>query len=462
MPAVGSFIGNTVGEAAAFAAGLAVGPVLAPLVRALENEAWSEYPDNPLAALTTAQGVAEGKIELATGQAEGVLTGTSNARFAQLVDILKNGPGVATGFQMLRRGQISATDFVTVLQRAGLEEEWITAYQAISANGLKFENVPLPVPDIALGMVRNNVRNADSSGRAIFPGGLDSTGSTVPQAPIPDLDPEAEAAMSGYDLERFTVLANNVGLPPGIVEGLQMLRRGFVTEADFALLVEQSDLRIAWGPKIIQLRDVALTAHDYVQNRLRGWDPDVNDMYAGGALTGQTPANMDILYNIAGRPLSWHQVWIGLQRGGTYDGPTDEIDPAFLKALQESDIRPEWYNLVWAQRYTLPSYFVLKNLVPSPISVADATTILLQQGWRPDIAADTANSWGAAASSGSAPTTKTATNAAVTATGKRYIAGTYTQDEATAQLQALGLSAEEIASLFAIWNVTKAAENPSG
>jgi hypothetical protein len=183
-------------------------------------------------------------------------------------------------------------------------------------------------------------------------------------------------------------------------------------------------------------------------------------MYDTGALSGYSPAQMDTLYNITGRPLSWHQVWIAIQRGGTYDGPTDIIDPSFLKSLQESDIRPEWYNFAWYLRYTYPSYFVLKNLVPDPVSVADATTYLLYQGWEPTLAADTAQSFDKTTTAGSAPTTKTATNAAVTATGKAYIAGTYTKAEAEAKLTALGLTADEQASLFAIWDVTKAAENP--
>ena len=67
-------------------------------------------------------------------------------------------------------------------------------------------------------------------------------------------------------------------------------------------------------------------------------------------------------------------------------------------------MRPEWYNLAWSLRYTYPSYFVLKNLVPTPLSVDQAAQILVWQGWEPTLAQDTAQSFaGSSSSTGYAP-----------------------------------------------------------
>ena len=63
--------------------------------------------------------------------------------------------------------------------------------------------------------------------------------------------------------------------------------------------------------------------------------------------------------------LNFRQVFIGERRGGVYNGATGALEPPFLKSLQESNIRPEWYNLAWAQRYTYPSPFVLRSLTQS-------------------------------------------------------------------------------------------------
>src|SRR5207237_2581886 len=101
-----------------------------------------------------------------------------------------------------------------------------------------------------------------------------------------------------------------------------------------------------------------------------------------------TRADTDLLFKITGRPLSFHQVFIGERRGGVYDGSIDAIDPAFLKALRESNIRPEWYNLAWAQRHSYPSPFVLRGLTEAgDLTQAEAHEILLFIGWPVELAA---------------------------------------------------------------------------
>jgi hypothetical protein len=453
MPAPGSFLGSTLGEAAAFAAGIALGPILEPLVQALKNESWSQYPDAPLEAILMAQAVLEGKIDPDTGAAEAALTGISPARFTSLQKVLGNAPSISAAMTLIRRGQLAQAEFATILTRAGLEPEWITAYQAASSTGLQPWEEPLSPADLALGLIRGNLNGFDVDGEPAFPPGGPTDGSTVPPDPLSTIDVVAEAAASGLTAERMAVLARNVGLPPGIMEGLEMWRRGFINEAAMNLLIEQSDLRLSWTDAIKQMKAKALLPHDYIEDRLRGWTPDVQTMYDGGALNGYSTDQMDLLYRIQGRPLSAHQVFIGLQRGGTYDGPTDDIDPAFLKALQESNIRPEWYNLMWAQRYTLPGYFVLKNLVPNPISVADATTLLEQEGWPPYLAAATAQSWGGTTTTSTSPRVKSAQTKAVNAIQKRYLAGGLSSDQATSDLTAAGISASDATAIIAQWDI---------
>jgi hypothetical protein len=455
---IGSFIGNTVGEAAAFGAGIAVGPVLAPLLKALENEAWSQYPDAPLEAMLMAQAVLEGKVALADGQAEANLTGISNSRFNSLVTALGNAPSIAAAMELIRRGQLSSQQFGTILQRAGLEANWIAAYQSTSTNQLAPWETPLSPADLALGMVRNNLPNADSSGAPIFTPGLSSAGATVQQDPVEQIDVQAEAAMSGLDLDRFSVLARNVGLPPGVVEGLQMLRRGIINEADFALLIEQSDTRIAWGPALLQLQAAILTAHEAADLRLRGYI-NTDAMYYLGGLSGYSTGDMDLLLEDIGRPLPVHQITTGLERGGVFDGTDQTVPDPYLSSLEQSNIKPPWYSLAYANRYTYPGYFVLKALVADGgITTDQAATYLLYEGWEPELAALTAESFGGASGTTASTHVKSSQTALITATRKAYIAGAATPSDAQVALTAASVTEGDQASLLALWDAQKTIE----
>jgi hypothetical protein len=452
VPAPGSFIGNTLGEAAAFAAGIAVGPLLAPLVRSLENETWSEYPTMPLNAQTVAQGVAEGKPGLTDAVQEAALTGLSENRFNLLVDLMRTGPGIAQGITLIRRGQLSPNDFVTVLTRAGLEQQWITAYQQLSTTQLEPWEQPLSPADLALGLIRGNLESFQAPDGPAFPPGGSTEGGLVPHDPVSGIDVVAEAAASGIDAERMAVLARNVGLPPGVIEGLRMWNRGIINEADFYLLIEQSDARLSWGPFLAQLKREILTPHEYAELYLRGWITQA-EAEAGAAMSGLNQSDTDLLIDMIGRPVSLHQITTGLERGGVWDGtPQLDVPEPYLKMLQESNIRPEWYSLAYANRFTYPGYFVLKPLVQSgAITVSQATTYLLYQGWEPDLAAFTAESFAAAGPTASSPV-KSAYTKLRTAAEKAYVAGASTVEQATSDLEAAGVSASDAATIIAAWD----------
>ena len=452
MSSLGDFLGSAVGEGAAFAAGIAIGPILAPLLKALENETWQAYPDQPLNAQTIAQAYAEGKIDLSDAEAEAALTGISNARFAELARILLTGPGIAEGLNLIRRGQLSPTAFPTILQRAGLEVDWQTAYQQLSSTGLQPYELPLSPADIALGLIRNNLNQPAAPVGPWFPPGGSSEGSNVPLDPISDIDVVAEAAASGMGADRMATLARNVGLPPGVIEGLEMLRRGLINEAAFYLLIEQSDARLSWGPFLIELRHAIFTAHEAADMRLRGWIT-TDQMYAIGTQNGYSNAQMDLLLDDTGRSLAVHQITTGLARGGTWDGTPGTAPEPYLSGLEQSNIRPEWYPLAYANRYVYPGYFVLKPLVASgAITVEQCTDYFLYQGWEPTLAALAAQSFATTAAGGGTNPVTSAKTSLVTAAKKAYVGGAANAAQTTTALQAAGLTADEISQWFVYAN----------
>ena len=429
--------------------GIAVGTAAAdafePTVESAKQTAWTKHAVKVLDPATAAQLVAQGLTDSATAYEQAARSGYGSDKVDALVQIALRTPGISEGLTLWRRGFIDKTGFEHICAKAMLEPGWAAALE-----GLK-DNVLSP-QDIALGMVRNNIANADAEGNPIFPGGLSSAGSQVPQHGYASVNAETEAAASGYDLDRFTVIANNVGLPPGVIEGLQMLNRGIISEADFALLIEQSDTRIAWGPFILQLRRMLLTAHEYAELYLRGWIKE-DQMHAGTALHGLTQDDADLLVKNIGRPLAVHQITTGLARGGTFGGFYENVPPPYLEAIRESNIRPEYGNLAYANRYTYPSYFVIKPLVASgAITVDEATQIFENEGWPPDLAAKAAQSFASTSSTATAtPHLKSAVTSAVTAIKNAYVGGQLTEAEATGYIQ----QAEAATTVTGAWDVLK-------
>lgn len=442
---VGSIIGNSVGEAAAFAAGLAIGPVLAPLLRALENETWSLYPDKPMDALSAARGVAEGKWSEAAGQGEAVNTGFGTSVFPMLVELFKTSPSLAQAFDLIRRGQMAPGELPTVIKRLALEDHWTAFYEAVSQTGLEPWQQPLSPADLALGLIRGNLETFDAPSGPAFPTGLSSEGSNVPPDPVLGLNVVEEAAASGIDADRMALLARNVGLPPGVIEGLNMLNRGIINEAAFALLIEQSDARLSWGPFLIKLRQMLLSVHEVAEARLRGYIPTDAEMYQRTAMHGLNEEDTNLLFDIIGRPLAVHQVTTGLARGGTFGGDYEGVPEPYLTALRQSNIRPEWGNVAYSNRYTYPSGFQIKAEVKAgDLPVPEAIQLLLEVGWSPHWAEFFANAWAGKPATGGRKFTVAEIKAA-------WKAGLIDPNETRARLEALGFTTADANLLINTW-----------
>src|SRR5207237_4606462 len=91
-----------------------------------------------------------------------------------------------------------------------------------------------------------------------------------------------------------------------------------------------------------------LTPGQIVNQHLRGWRSFawMENRLADHGFNAEDSLDM---FQGQGRPLSFHQVFIGERRGGVYDLPTGAVNAGFLKSLQESNIRTGWYHLAWAQ-----------------------------------------------------------------------------------------------------------------
>ena len=430
---------------AAAAVGAAASAALEPAFEVPRQDAWSNNRNRIHDAQLAARLVAQGGIALSDGRQEAHREGFSDDKFDQLVYLAQTVPGVSEALRLWRLGLLGDGLFRHVLVKAGLDQR----YADPILNSKLAEVVGLG--DIGYGVVRGIL-----PAPAWVPVAPPAHGDKVPRFPQVDIDPLELAHKLGFDEDMLKLIVGRSGLSmaPGLAAQAEF--RGIIGPNDFLLAIAEGDLRTEWADALHEVSRAIPTVHDAVQLRLRGWTDDAG-MYEQAHRHGMRDADTDRLLKISGRPLSFHQVFIGLRRGGVYDGPTDGIDPAFLKSLQESDIRPEWYNLAWAQRHTFPTAFVLRSLTENGDLTGDeAHQILLDEGWRPDLAQKVSARWAGGSGSSADTHVAKAQTQLWTTTHRSYIAEEITDAAATTALEAAGVAAASVPAVLQLWQAERA------
>ena len=422
--APGIIIGVGVGTAAAAA--------IEPAIEPARQKAWQANPNNILDPSTLAQLAAQGAISLGAAQATGNLHGLTDDKIAALVYLAQATPDLALVLELWRRDKIGPELVDHALAKESIDQRYWEPLKELF-------NDRLGAPVIALAIVRGIMKDP-----GFLPVGPPATEGRVKAFPVSPLDPLAEAKARGIDRDRLFIETAIAGRPMGPESAARAVFREILERVDYDRAIAEGDVRNEWADAIFEESRAIPSPSNFVNARVRGWIDDA-EMYAGTARHGMSEADTHLLFLDQGRPLSWHQIFIGLRRGGVYDGPTDHIDPAFLKGLQESDIRPEWYNLAWAQRYTYPAAFVLRKLAQDgDLTEAQTEQILLYEGWEPGLAKLVAGKWSGGAATAVKP--KGLTDATIRSA---FHKGTITEQDALARLEATGLSAGDAAIYLA-------------
>ena len=389
MALLSRFFGRTASEGAAYAFGVATGPVLAPATETIRQEAWSTYKSRALSWGDVAGIVAEDVEQAAWGSAEVGRTGLNEERFQALLGEALNAPGLSELYQMWRRGQIDDAGFAHGLRKAKLETRWDEPLKAL-------HDVLLTPSELA------NARQ---------------------QGFVTEARQKAEAALQGVTADRADIQFELSGLPPGVQVMQHAANRGLVDQPTFDQAIREGHTKTKYTDLLWQLRNPLLSAATYVRLYLKGWITQA-EMDAGGAQWGYTSDQMNQWYLSEGRPATAHQIHIGYARGATLPGVANE-EAAIRKSVAESDIRPEYADIIYASRYSLPSAFALRGLVESgAITAARGEEILIQSGWPPDLSKEVADSWsgaGTAAKPKEDPYVKKADGTLFTALHKAYV-----------------------------------------
>jgi hypothetical protein len=409
--------GRTVSEGAAFAVGTAVGPTLRPVVQDLANESWRTHPVRPLSAGDAAAIVAEDVEHAPWGRDEAELSGVDNSRFDALVGEALNAPGLSELFEAWRRNLIDDASFTHGLRKAKLEPEWDAPLQ-----GLKQRLLSLS--DLANARQQGFV----SEGRQ-----------------------RSESDLQGVDKERADILFELSGLPLGVETMQQALNRGLTDEATFRQAIREGHTKTKYTDLALALRVPVLHATDYAGLHLRGWitEPQMN---AGGALSGYSAEQMDLLFLNRGRPAAPGQMATAAARGidGPDGRPMDKTQ--FLKGIAESDIRPEWGPMLWESRYLYPPLFQITRLVQAGvIDAATAREWAVKDRYPPEVVAPLFAYWSAPSAAKADTHIGKAQTQLWTTTHRSFLAGESDDATATAALAAAGVPTDAAAAVLELW-----------
>lgn len=438
-------IGSAPGIILGVGVGAAAGAALEPAIEVPRQTAWQSAPNRVLDAALLASLTAQGAIDLSAAQAEAARTGYNADRLNALVYLAQTVPGFAEALALWRHGFIDDALFTHTLVKAGIDERYVAPILKLKTASI------IGLGDVATAIVRGAV-----PAPAWVPVAPPTTTDNVPRFPVTNVDPVSLAAELGFNEDMLRIMTARSGLSLAPILATQALFRGVLTPNDWLLAIAEGDLRTEWADTLREAARAILSPHEYVEGELRGWITTA-ERSAGTAKHGMTQADSDLLYEISGRPVNVHEIVIGLARGGTYPSTYADVPDPYRKAIQESNIRPEWASIHYHARYSYPSAFVLRTLAQSG-ELGDAAAIeqrLIEIGWPPDLAASVAKAWATKATATN-PEVKKALTKAYTEAQSSYIAEEATASDVQPIFDLLGVDATASAEILKAWDAIRA------
>ena len=462
-------LGSTPGLIVAAGVGAAASVALEPAFEIPKQNAWARLPHRILDVGTLAQLVAQGGVLL--GDPDGSTHGSaydearrqgfSSDKLDRLVWLEQHAPDLAEVLRLWRRGVFGKPETAEAqkyvdfaLGKEQIEPRYWKPLKELFYNRLS-------PAEIALGIVRSVVKDP-----GILPVTLDLSGTTIERYPVLDVDAYEEARASGIDGPRLTAMVGTVGLPMSLHEAASAYFRAVPTGdsktfslSDFHLAVLEGDTRPEWATAILEQARQILSANNYAELELRGF-LDAAQRRKKTDQHGMSHADSDSLVDMLGRSITVHQVTTGLARGGKYPGSYTNVPEPFKSAIQRSNIREEWAELDYVNRFTYPTGFQIKaETKDGNLTAAQAEQILLELGWKPEWAKFFADAWAAqtATTAKANPYQAKADNHTWTAIQNAYVKTGALQSQVDPLLEALVPDPAVRLSIFAIWDIAKAA-----
>ena len=279
-------------------------PLMLPLIHEVNAHTTNQLFDPQTAAMLTAKGI----ISQDVGRSESSGNGLDNPHFDHLLDGAYNRPALAELLELIRRGQIGVQDASLALTRDGLPAWWLDKVLAL-------QRVLLSPADLALSVLRGEtdyslardyaaqlgiiepdfqtligntgeppglMQLLEAYRREIIPrdrlergikqsrvrdewidvvealrfqrmSAADAVDAAV-QGHLDQDQAKAAVARAGLDPADFDVLYENAGSPIGLVEMLELLNRGEMTQAEVIQGIKESHYKDKYIPFILKRR----------------------------------------------------------------------------------------------------------------------------------------------------------------------------------------------------------------
>lgn len=340
--------------------------------------------------------------------------GYSPDDFDLLTDLFRRVPAAADAVNWWNRGIVDQETALAIARRDGVEKA--DALRALEAGG-----EPPDLTTLLLAWRRGIITEAQVD-RAIKQGPIRfewipavkalqweplppaEAADAVNQGHIDYAKAESEARLSGVRPEHFRIMVDDAGLPPGPQEALDWLNRGILTESEFTQAFLESRIK----NKYVGL---------YLKARYETMPPEtVRLMYARGAMT---------------REQALHRLQV---RGYTAEDAAIIIDGASAEKTQtERDLTKAELISLYTDR---------------AISADDATAGLVAQGYEPAEAAQLLlladlRRW------------SRFFTAALNRTHSAYVARKIDEGEASAAMDALGVTVEARDEYLILWDIER-------
>ena len=363
------------------AIGAAARTAIEPQIEPARQEAWRNNTNRILDLPELGMLLAQGLIDPAQATDHAKRNGYDQEKLDALAQLSLHAPSVAEAMHAWRLGEIDFARVQHALRKAGIEPRWDATFE-------RQKTLPLAPADLANAVQQGFVPNAGLLPGD--PGGALPITPPVEEIPLRTLDEFVAGAVDG---DHAKVLAQLVGLPPGVMELLQMWNRGIITEQAVAHGIREGHTKTKWTSALKELRHFILSPAEAAGLRLRGWI-DQTEANRLGALSGASSEVMERLYQNRGRPAAPGQMATAAVRGidGPLGRPMDEAQ--FLIGIRESDIRPEWGPMLWQSRFLYPSLFQLNRLVTGgAIDVPTGVAWAKKARYAPEVVTALERSW---------------------------------------------------------------------
>jgi hypothetical protein len=434
-------VGSTVGVLTGVAVGGAATVALQPAFEIPRQDAWSRNANKVLDADTLARLVAQGAIDLSSAAAEAKRNGYGPDKLDALVYLEQAVPGVSEALHLWRLGFISDALFTHTLVKAGLDARYIDPLVKTKTEEL------IGLGDIAYAVVRG-ILPAPS----YVPVAPPAHGDKVPRFPQVPIDPEVLAAKIGYSPQALEVMVGRSGLSMAPGMAAQAFFRNIIGPNDFLMAIAEGDLRTEWSDAVREVSRQILTAGEYAELELRGFY-DAPTRRAKTAQHGMSTSDSDDLFNVLGRAPGVHGITTGLARGANFPGNYSSVPEPYKSAIQRSNIRPEYAEIEYHNRYSYPSGFQIRAETQNgTLSQADADQILLEVGWAPKWATLFSQAWSGGTATGGDKHTAKAQTQLWSTTHKSYVAQEIDEPTAAGALAAAGVPAAAVPGIINVWN----------